>query len=64
VGLLERAGLPTALPDTDAQRGAYLRGIAVDKKLIGERVGFVVLREIGRAERVQLTPEEILPEAE
>ena len=64
VGLLERAGLPTALPDPDAQRGAYLRGIAVDKKLAGGRVAFVVLREIGRAERLQLTPEEILAGAE
>ena len=64
VGLLERAGLPTALPDGEAQRSAHLRAIAVDKKLVGERVAFIVLREIGRAERIQLTPEEILAGAE
>jgi 3-dehydroquinate synthase len=64
VSLLERAGLPTALPDPETQRGAYARGISVDKKLAGERVGFVVLREIGRAELVALTVEEILAGAE
>jgi len=46
------------------QRGAYARGISVDKKLAGERVGFVALREIGRAELVSLTVEEILAGAE
>ncbi len=64
VALLERAGLPTTVPDLAAQRGAYLRAIAVDKKLTGERVTFVALREIGRAEPVSLTPEEILAGAE
>ena len=58
--LLERAGLPTDLPDSLADREAYLRAIAVDKKKRGDRVGFVVLREIGRAEVTRLTPDEIL----
>jgi len=62
--LLERAGLPTEVPDLDAQRGAYLRAISVDKKVAGERVAFVALREIGRAELVELAPEEILAGAE
>lgn len=62
--LLRRAGLPTELPDPEAQRGTYLRAIGVDKKLTGERVAFVVLHEIGRAERLELTPEEILAGAE
>jgi 3-dehydroquinate synthase len=64
VALLKRAGLPTELPDLEAQRGAYVRGMAVDKKLAGERLGFVALREIGRAELVPLTVEEILAGAE
>ncbi len=64
VALLKRAGLPTELPDLEAQRGAYVRGMAVDKKLAGERLGFIALREIGRAERVELSVEEILAGAE
>lgn len=56
--ILERIGLPTELPRRD--RSAYLRAIAVDKKTRGERIGYVALRELGRAEVVQLTPEEIL----
>jgi 3-dehydroquinate synthase len=57
--LLRRAGLPTEAPDLHAQKAAYLRAIAVDKKLAGERVSFVVLREIGRAELLPLAPAEI-----
>jgi 3-dehydroquinate synthase len=60
VALLERAGLKTTAPDWSGQKQAYLRAIAVDKKVAGGRVGFVVLRELGRAEVVQLTPQEIL----
>lgn len=58
--LLERVGLPTQLPDSIEDRDAYLGAIAVDKKIRGDQLGFVVLREIGRAEVVRLTPEEIL----
>lgn len=60
VGLLERAGLATTAPDWSGQKEAYLRAIAVDKKVAGDKVGFVVLRELGRAEVVQMTPQEIL----
>ena len=58
--LLARAGLPVETPKWSSDREAYLRAISVDKKLQASRVGFVVLREIGRAEVLQLTPEEIL----
>jgi 3-dehydroquinate synthase len=58
--LLARAGLPTEPPDWASERGAYLRAISVDKKIRGEKVSFVVLREIGRAELLRLSPEEIL----
>ena len=58
--LLERAGLPTEVPTSLIDREAYLRAIAVDKKMRDDRVGFVVLREIGRAEVMRLTPDEIL----
>ncbi len=64
VGLLTRAGLPTVRPDPEVQRSAYLRAISVDKKLAGGRIGFVALREIGRAERIELSPEEILAGAQ
>jgi 3-dehydroquinate synthase len=63
IALLRRAGLPTEPPDWRAQREAYLRAIAVDKKIRDEKLGFVVLRELGRAEVVGLAPAEILPEA-
>ncbi|MEE8557272.1 MAG: 3-dehydroquinate synthase [Myxococcota bacterium] len=58
--LLSRAGLPVEIPRWSSDREAYLRAISVDKKVQASRVGFVVLREIGRAEVLQLTPEEIL----
>jgi 3-dehydroquinate synthase len=62
VALLARAGLPSAAPDWHAQRDAYLRAISVDKKIRDEKLGFVVLRELGRAEVIGLAPAEILPE--
>lgn len=58
--LLQRAGLETTAPDWSGQKEAYLRAIAVDKKVAGGKVGFVVLRELGRAEVLHLTPREIL----
>ena len=60
VDLLQRAKLETTAPDWNGQREAYLRAIAVDKKGAGGKVGFVVLKELGRAEVLQLTPQEIL----
>ncbi len=59
-GLLKRAGLPAQPPDWNQDRDAYLRAISVDKKMRAEKVGVVVLRDIGSAEVLQLTPEEIL----
>jgi 3-dehydroquinate synthase len=58
--LLSRIGLPTEAPDWREQRQAYLRAISVDKKVRDGSVGFVVLRELGRAEQVQLSPEDVL----
>jgi 3-dehydroquinate synthase len=62
VALLRRAGLPTEPPDWSAQREAYLRAISVDKKIRDEKLGFVALRELGRAEVIELALPEILPE--
>jgi 3-dehydroquinate synthase len=58
--LLVRAGLPTRAPDLAGERDSYLRALAVDKKGQGGKVALVVLRGIGRAELLRLTPEEIL----
>jgi len=57
--LLQRAGLPTEPPDFP--RRAYLSALRVDKKRTDAHVRFVVLRGIGRADTVPLTPAEILP---
>lgn len=57
--LLGRAGLPTELPGI--ARKAYLAALRVDKKKQEKRIQFVVLRRIGAADTVSLTPEEIYP---
>ena len=57
--LCETIGLPTILPRFD--RKAYLEVLKVDKKRRGSRVRYIVLRGIGRAETIALTPAEILP---
>ncbi len=57
--LLERAGLPTQLPSFP--RRAYLSGLEVDKKKTDRRIRFVVLRRIGQADTVPLTPVEVYP---
>ena len=57
--LLRRTGLPTELPEFP--RRAYLRALRVDKKSQNARIHYVVLRGLGRAETVPLTPEEIYP---
>jgi len=57
--LVERSGLPVELPDFP--RRAYLSAMRVDKKRRDSRIRYIVLREIGRAEAVPLTPAEILP---
>lgn len=60
VALLSRMGLRTESPAWEEDRASYLRALAVDKKGRGEKIGFVVLRGIGRAEVLELTPKEIL----
>jgi 3-dehydroquinate synthase len=57
--LLRRAGLPTTVPDLP--RRAYLDALRVDKKRRDAHVRFVVLRGLGQADIVPLTPAEILP---
>lgn len=59
--LLERATLPTELPDFS--RRAYLQALKVDKKKRDAHIRYVILRAIGKAETVALRPEEILPAA-
>lgn len=59
--LLARCALPTDLPAFP--RSAYLAALRVDKKRSGARIRYVVLRAIGKADTVPLTPEEILPAA-
>lgn len=59
IALLERAGLPTSIPEFP--RRAYLGALAVDKKKRDARIHFVVLRGIGRADTVPLLPREVLP---
>lgn len=58
--LLAAVGLPTTAPGWEREKQAYLRAISVDKKIRTEKVGFVVLRELGRAEVRQLSPQEIV----
>lgn len=57
--LLRRAGLPVEMPDRP--RRAYLRALRVDKKRQDDRIHFVALRRMGRAETVPLTPAGIWP---
>jgi len=57
--LVLRFGLPSELPNHP--RNAYLDALRVDKKMANSKIRFVVLRGIGRAETVPLTPREVLP---
>jgi 3-dehydroquinate synthase len=57
--LLARLDLPTEIPRYD--RKAHLAAINVDKKKVGGKIHYVVLRRIGQAETVELTPAQILP---
>ena len=57
--LLARLQLPTEIPRYD--RKAHIAAIQVDKKRVGAKVHYIVLRRIGRADTVELTPAEILP---
>lgn len=57
--LLARLELETALPGFP--RSAYLKALRVDKKRKDAHIRFVVLRRIGAAETVPLTPAEVYP---
>jgi 3-dehydroquinate synthase len=57
--LVGRFGLPTELPLLP--RRAYLDALRVDKKSRDSRIRYIVLRRIGQADTVELTPAEILP---
>jgi 3-dehydroquinate synthase len=57
--LLRRLEVPTELPDFP--RRAYLSALRVDKKRREAHIRFVVLRRIGAAETVPLTPAEVFP---
>jgi 3-dehydroquinate synthase len=59
VDLLVRLGLPTQIPRYD--RKAHLKAMQVDKKKEGRKIHYVVLRRIGQAETVELSPAQILP---
>lgn len=59
--LLARCALPAAPPVFE--RRAYLAALRVDKKRTDARIRYVVLRGIGKADTVPLTPEQILPAA-
>jgi 3-dehydroquinate synthase len=59
--LVIRFGLPSELPNHP--RNAYLDALRVDKKMANSKIRFVVLRGIGRAQTVPLTPREVLPAA-
>lgn len=57
--LAARFGLPTELPSYP--RSAYISALRVDKKMKDARIQYVVLRGIGSATTVRLTPAEIAP---
>ncbi len=57
--VLHRLGLETELPGFP--RSAYLEALRVDKKRKEAHIRFVVLRRIGAAETVPLTPAEVYP---
>jgi 3-dehydroquinate synthase len=59
--LAARFGLPTELPPFP--RSAYISALRVDKKMRDSRIQYVVLRGIGRAETVRLTPAAVAPPA-
>jgi len=57
--MLARLGLPTEIPRYD--RKAHIAAMKVDKKKEGRKIHYVVLRRIGEAATVDLSPAEILP---
>jgi len=59
--LVARFGLPSELPPYP--RSAYISALRVDKKMKDAHIQYVVLRGIGSATTVRLTPAEIAPPA-
>jgi 3-dehydroquinate synthase len=57
--LLDRAGLPTGIPD-DLERSALALAMRADKKSAGGRIRFVAVEAIGRVRLVELTGAEIV----
>lgn len=57
--LLCRLGLPTQIRGYD--RKAHIAAMQVDKKKEGRKIHYVVLRRIGQAETLELSPAQILP---
>jgi len=58
-GIVGRLGIETELPSFP--RRAYLSALRVDKKRTEAHIRFVVLRRIGAADTVPLTPAEVYP---
>ena len=56
--LIERAGLPAAAPALGVEK--YLELMGHDKKVVGGKMRFILLREIGRAVVSDAVPEEVL----
>jgi 3-dehydroquinate synthase len=59
VSLIERAGLPTAIPTRWRELG-LLDAMALDKKRAGGAIEFILLRELGHAITRRLTLDEIV----
>ena len=55
--LAERYGLPTRIP---CPMAAYRSAIGLDKKGVGGGISVILLRELGQAEPVPMTKEELL----
>jgi 3-dehydroquinate synthase len=62
VALLQRAGLPTEIPEELIGRHLAL-AVEADKKVSGEKVKFVCIEDIGRARFEYLTGEQVLSHA-
>lgn len=58
--LFTRAGLPTQIPLTDAQRKRLLAAMRLDKKVSGGEIKFVLARRIGEVLWGQKVPEPLL----
>jgi len=56
VGLLRNLGLPTELP---SRSGPIEKAVRADKKRAGDKLHFVLLREIGQAETVEMSFDEL-----